>query len=364
MTAPKTFKRRECRPSLKPICRPGIKSIDDLRSHLQVALELEHSTIPPYLCALYSIHDGSNVTASKLIRSVVMEEMLHMVLAANLLNAIGGTPLVDDPAFIPEYPTFLPNSNDAFCVHLLPFGQEALATFLKIEKPEPLGDTPDPDHYSTIGEFYAGIWQGFEYLAGTEDSEGAIGAEALFVGDRTKQVHGDAWYYGGGGKPLEVFDMVTAKRAIAEITEQGEGYGHTLFDHDDQFGEPDELAHYFRFTEIAKERLFVTGDDPVRAEPTGGVLLVDWSARYPMMPDPKAEDFIDQPDVHELMVAFNKRYTALLRALHQAFNGNPAALMGAVPIMYDLKYRAQALMAIPSGRGDGTTVGPSFEYAP
>ena len=364
MTAPRTFALRRCRPSTTPICRPGIKTIDDLRNHLQVALELEHSTIPPYLCALYSIHDGANVTASKLIRSVVMEEMLHMVLAANLLNAIGGTPLVDDPAFIPEYPTFLPNSDDAFCVHLLPFGQEALEIFRRIEKPEKLSGTPHPDKYSTIGEFYAAIWQGFEYLAGTKDSKGAIGADALFVGDRTKQVHGDAWYYGGGGKPIEVFDMATARHAIDEITEQGEGYDHSLFDHDDQFGEANELAHYFRFTEIALERRFVSTDNPARAEPTGGVLLVDWSARYPMMPNPKAADFIDQPDVHAMMVAFNKQYTALLRALHEAFNGNPAALMGAVPIMYDLKYRAQALMAVPSGAADGTTVGPSFEYAP
>jgi hypothetical protein len=33
-----------------------------------------------------------------------------------------------------------------------------------------------------------------------------------------------------------------------------------------------------------------------------------------------------------------------------------------VPMMYDLKYRAQELMAVPSGHADGTTVGPSFEY--
>jgi len=44
------------------------------------------------------------------------------------------------------------------------------------------------------------------------------------------------------------------------------------------------------------------------------------------------------------------------------FNGAPARLVDAVPMMYDLKYRAQALMAIPTGRRDGLTVGPSFEY--
>nr|MCU0322110.1 ferritin-like protein [Chitinophagaceae bacterium] len=56
----------------------GIKTIDSLKKHLQVAIELEHSTIPPYLCALYSIKEGTNVAASQIIRSVVIEEMLHM----------------------------------------------------------------------------------------------------------------------------------------------------------------------------------------------------------------------------------------------------------------------------------------------
>ena len=51
--------------------RPGgplsgtITSIDGLRQHLQWALELEHSTIPPYLCALYSIEPAATRKPSK-----------------------------------------------------------------------------------------------------------------------------------------------------------------------------------------------------------------------------------------------------------------------------------------------------------
>ena len=350
MSAPKNF--------AKPTCRKGITTIDDLRCHLQVALELEHSTIPPYLCALYSIPDGSNVAAAAVIRSVVMEEMLHMVLAANLLNAIGGTPLVDDPAFIPEYPTFLPHSDETFKVHLLPFSRDAIEIFKRIERPTPLDAKPKADGYDTIGQFYAAIKKGFEDLAGAPG-----GHDALFTGDPARQVDGRSWYYGGGGEPIIVHDLASAIRAIDEITEQGEGFDHTLYDHDEQFGQVDELAHYFRFTEIAAERKF-DATDTVHGAPSGDILLVDWSARYPMMPDPKMDDFVGQPDVHAMLLAFNRQYTALLRALHDAFNGTPAALKGAVPIMYDLKYRAQALMAVPSGRGDGATVGPSFEYVP
>ena len=145
--------------------------------------------------------------------------------------------------------------------------------------------------------------------------------------------------------------------------EQGEGFDHTIFDHDEVFGQVDELAHYFRFAEIAAERRFVATDRP-HGEPTGATLLVDWEGRYPMMANPKMAKFTDQPDVHAMMVDFNTRYTALLRALHEGFNGTPAALMGAVPIMYEMKYLAQALMAVPSGRGDGSTAGPSFEFIP
>lgn len=42
-----------------------IASLESLREHLQWAIELEHSTIPPYLGALYSIEPGRNFEAAK-----------------------------------------------------------------------------------------------------------------------------------------------------------------------------------------------------------------------------------------------------------------------------------------------------------
>ena len=75
-----------------------------LQSLLQTAIEVEHSTIPAYLCALYSIKDGTNQAAAQIIKSVVLEEMLHMILAANVLNAIGGHPSINHQEFVPNYP--------------------------------------------------------------------------------------------------------------------------------------------------------------------------------------------------------------------------------------------------------------------
>jgi hypothetical protein len=344
--------------ALTPPLPPPISTPDSLKEHLQTALMIEHSTIPPYLCALYSIPNGANVAASTLIRSVVMEEMLHMVLAANLLNAIDGKPKVKDPAFIPTYPTYLPHSDKQFVVQLLPFGTDAIETFLKIEMPAPLGAPPQSGDFRTIAQFYAAIRQGFEYLCAQPGGE-----KKLFVGSASKQIDGSSWYYGGGGVPFAVHDLATALAAIDEITEQGEGYDHTLYDGDNRFGQVDELAHFFRFNEIRAGRRYQATDTP-NGYPTGAALVVDWSARFPMAPNPKASEYADRPEIHQLMVEFNQTYTKLLGALDTAFNGTPAELLKAVPLMYDLRYRAQTLMAIPSGRGDGTTVGPSFEFTP
>jgi hypothetical protein len=71
------------------------KDLDWLKASLQAALELELSTLPPYLCGLWSITDKTH-PVRKLIRTIVLEEMLHMGLACNMLTAIGGTPEIVD----------------------------------------------------------------------------------------------------------------------------------------------------------------------------------------------------------------------------------------------------------------------------
>ena len=82
-----------------------------LREHLQTAIEIEWSTIPPYLCALWSLADGPNEYVAGNVEEVAMEEMLHLTLACNLLNAIGGRPrLVPDPVTqLPQPPSSPPS---------------------------------------------------------------------------------------------------------------------------------------------------------------------------------------------------------------------------------------------------------------
>ncbi|MBE9211043.1 hypothetical protein IQ244_32075 [Nostoc sp. LEGE 06077] len=79
--------------------------MDWLKSSLNAAIELELATLPPYLCAWWSIKD-LGASAAGLIRSILMEEMLHMGLVANMLTTIGGTPRIS--TVLPSYPSPLP----------------------------------------------------------------------------------------------------------------------------------------------------------------------------------------------------------------------------------------------------------------
>jgi Ferritin-like len=331
-----------------------IHTLKSLHEHLQWALELEHSTIPPYLCALYSLHEGSNAGAAQALRAVVMEEMLHMVLVANVLNAVGGEPKVDHPKFVPEYPTTLPHSDGSITLHLQPFSPAALDTFLAIERPKKPHAKPEAHRYHSIGQFYDAIEDGLKRLSRE------LGESALFSGSALRQVDPTHWYYGGGGAPVLVSDLKSALVALDEIKSQGEGLSHSIFDGDAPL-QPEELAHYFRFEQLRLGRYYQAKDTP-RSGPTGPLLPVDWAAVHPMRIDPKAAAYRDQPEVHAALLAFNQAYSSMLRLMHQAFNGQPALLFNAVPAMYTLKYQAIALMKVPSAPGGKETVGPSFEY--
>src|SRR3954466_7119129 len=88
----------------------GAQYRSELYIWLQKAIELEHSTIPPYLTAMFSLKPGTNDEIARLIRSIVQEEMLHMTIVGNILIAIGGRPAINVAGFIPKYPGSLPMS--------------------------------------------------------------------------------------------------------------------------------------------------------------------------------------------------------------------------------------------------------------
>ena len=83
-------------------------TIEKLRQNLQTALEIEHATIPTYLTALATIKTSYNTEVQAIFKQIILQEMLHLALAANMLNAIGGEPVLFSKNFLPLYPTALP----------------------------------------------------------------------------------------------------------------------------------------------------------------------------------------------------------------------------------------------------------------
>jgi len=317
-----------------------------LRDHLQTAIEIEWSTIPPYLCALWSLGDVHNRLAATCLREVVMEEMLHLTLVANILNALDRDPRIG-PGTVPRYPGPLPHSDRSFEVSLLPFCPEALETFRRIEHPALIGAPPQPGRWTTIAQFYEAL----------RDAVDRIGADPkLWSGDRARQVR-RAQYYGGGGEVIEVHGREAALEAIDIIIEEGEGFAGGITGGGHLLGEPEELAHYYRFDELARGRRYVLGDSP--SHPTGAPILLDYGAVAPMRPNPRAEDYPPDSELRAMTEECDATYARLLGRLQAAFTGRPDELADAVLDMWALEYQAIALMRIPVGDGEHTA-GPAF----
>lgn len=344
-----------------------ITTVERLREYLYAAMQLEHATIPPYLTALYSIRPGTNSDAYHIIRVVAVEEMLHLTLAANMLNAVGGSPDLTAPGFVPNYPAFLPDGETDFQVSRLRFSREWVQNVLQIERPrETLGEQsllvrrsalkaqrllvvpsePSMQYYS-IGEFYAEIGRGFRYL------HKEMG-DALFSGDPAHQVTKE-YFYSGGGECIAVTDLASAEAAIRLISEQGEGYGGRIY------GEQRELAHYYRFEQLMLGRYYLTGDEP--GQPTGPAFSVDWDSSYPIKQDARLADYPAGSELSDAAIAFNHAYADFLRLLTEAFTGRPDLLIEAVTVMFRLRDLMTQLIHNPIPGLDGVNAAPTFEMA-
>lgn len=348
---------------LSPEAALAKEPTEHLRDLLQVALQVEFSTIPPYLTAMYSIRDKTS-WAYQLIRSVAMEEMLHLNLVSNMLNAVGGTPTLvlneGNMVFPPRYPAHLSDQAEgggAYLQLMAASPQMIRETFMKIEQPAQPDAPPQATEFSTIGQLYQAIKILFETYEGPYDTAN----------------QSCDWNFGNnGGTVIEVADRTTAIQAINEIVEQGEGadltqdidtsryqktqpwgqyeyygprsdgtYGPIL-------GTPLELSHYFKFKAIAD------GTTPL-------------PATYPMAANPTVENFVN-PLAKELGELFNFFYSLLVDELQEALRGNREKFFtSVVPLMrVALPVLATQLMQTPFHDRAYTSVdptaGPPFRY--
>jgi len=340
----------------------------ELFEMLQKAVDLEFTTIPPYLIAALSIHKDANRESFSIIHSVYMEEMLHIILAANTLNAIGGS-VKFGKENMPSFPLTIDFKgenfrNREFEISLERFSKDAVYTFMQIELPDywPEDDEPETRQVEipgyTIGEFYELI------KTKLTDLSNEIGEENLFIGKPEYQVPLD-FYWSGGGKPVLVKNLKDALEAMDVIIDQGEGASVIHLDDGDSefFDQKNEVPHYFRFNEIYVGRRYKIDDDPL-LPPTGEPFPVDYTKVYPIKSNCKSSDFIGTPKLQELNTEFNTHYTTMQIGMEQAFSGDPKALYRAIMNdMHKMASIATEMFSIPiEGDPDNLNGAPSFEW--
>ncbi|MCX2729273.1 ferritin-like protein [Saccharopolyspora sp. NFXS83] len=329
--------------------------LPQLRHFLQAALQIELTTIPLYLTAMYSIRPGANEESFYVMRSVVLEEMLHMTLAANLINALGGKPILDKVRNIPHYPAKAPYSAESVAPFpLRHFSPEALDMFIAIESP-PYGKPHWDDRgWHTIGQFYGIIDRGLRNLVERE------GEKAVFLGEHARQVGPDD-FYNSGGEAFAVTDLASARKAIEVIVEEGEGLDESIFSRDDRlFDEQRQEAHYFRFRQIRHARRYGPHDTP-SDRPSGAPIEVDWSAAYAFKPGAMNLQDPRMASAKKLIDGFNAQYTGLIKGLNQAFNGQPQVLRDAIPAMLELRYLAEEIHRTPHPLHEGLHLHPTYQ---
>jgi hypothetical protein len=332
---------------------------DDLRAALQNAIRLEHSTIPPYLTALATLSGSSESVkyARQAITDIVVEEMLHMTLACNILNAIGGHPVIADPDFVPKYPCEPPMGIAGdLVVHLRRYSKALVEdTFMKIEEPEIPVDIPvrqpaiaaAAEEPLTIGQFYAGI------------RARIAGHAELFTGDPALQVSG---LFFDEGEDIRVTDVDSALLAIETIVEQGEGTPKSPLDLQK------DIAHYYSFQQFSKGMRIV--EDPashfkVSFDPDQPITIDDTADVIQMVDDPPTVTYDDADwRAERLCAEADESYTKILRALHRGFNGEPDKVEDAVGAMYEFKTILGELLQqrLTAGPLAGQYAGPRFRY--
>ncbi len=323
--------------------QPNARDLDWLKSSLQAAIELELATLPPYLCAMWSIRDTAAGSPGKvvydLIDSVVRQEMTHMGLVCNLLTGIGGKPkIVEGYVENIAYPGPLPGGvRPQLNVYLSgltkPFLHDVM---MQIEFPEN-GPVPitSAQTFPTIGDFYDAIQDAFASLAPTIDTAAQLNSPLVQV--------------------APIVDLAGAAAAITLIKSQGEGSSDSPFD-------GPELAHYYRFAELYVGAKLI-------ASPGGGFAFHGDPIPFPdtltMAPVPKGGYVNAAANVAALLDTFNGIYSSMLDNLDKAWQTtDTSALKAAVTSMRQLRPAARNILQQPlPGAVDGF-YGPDFRYIP
>ena len=303
------------------------RDIQWIRGALQTAVTIEHATMPIYSAAMYSL-ELQNYPAYNTLRSVLMEEMLHMAAAANMLAGLGARPRIKslDPTSLSRgLPGNVAPGLRARCARL---SRRQLDAFMRIEAPQNLllGETAVGDcitEFPTIGAFYQAIQ---DAIVTNADAVVAAARGPM----RANQVGGNLGY--ACIDPDSRQDLIEQfLSSIDLIRDQGEGSGSTR---NAGAASDEELSHYARFAELRYGRRY-TGPgssqddtdiaegqrrhfqgDPVTWPRVINMLAVpDDGYRAVLQRDPA------RAEVQQALLDFDQSYTRMLQALDDCWNG-------------------------------------------
>ena len=336
------------------------------------ASEIEHTLMCTYLYAAFSLKQAGGPFSAreaeaigrwrKEILAVATEEMVHLLLVANLSIALGGRPHFGRPNF-PVAAGYFPSG---VVVKLTPFNMETLDHFVFLERPRGVhhadgegfdaeadyerreahhGLMPSIQDYNTIGRLYDALRTNLSAAARR------IGEGALFIGPIGGQVGPDVVNVEG----VRTIDtLASALEAIDTIVDQGEGSSRDRED-----------SHYQRFVRMRQEYRAIGVANP-RFAPA-------WpAAESPVMrqpPEPDDKVFVDDPTAARVLDLANAIYGLILRLLVQSFGRQgPSArqvqernMTAAIDLMHLLGRVSSSLATLPaSSSKPGVNAGMSF----
>jgi len=304
-----------------------VRDVQWIKESVQAAIDLELSTIPPYLCALWSIETTGVVR--DVVLQVVRDEMGHLGLMCNLLKGLGVSPQI--VAAVPKYPGPLPGGvRPDLTIYLSGLTQDFVRdVMMQIEKPETPITVEALGPFPSIGRFYEAL------AAALDDQKPPL----TTAGQLTSSF---------GVSVLKTID--DALKAIERIREQGEGTSTTATS-------GGKLAHYYRFEQISLGQTII--ENPP-GKLTKGPPPIPFPTTLPMGKVPFGGWPDRDPDRKGTLKAFNDLYRSVLTDLEKAWGaeGKPA-LTRAIETMLKMEGPAKALMNVklPSGTEN---YGPDF----
>ncbi|TAK76861.1 MAG: hypothetical protein EPO16_06510 [Dehalococcoidia bacterium] len=342
---------------------------------LTEAAELEHEILCCYLFATFSMKDDTSegISAEQLdlvrdwrraLGEIVVQEMIHLSTACNLLTAVGGAPQLRRPN-LPTSPRAYP---PGFELRLAPFSVDAVDQFVMLERPEALARTEDyrasavsldslgdifssERNFQTVGELYRGIEDGITYLSQK------LGEAELFVGPPAAQTAEQFFSLPG---LIPVHDLKSALAAINVIVEQGEGASADVED-----------SHYRRFLRMREEF-----GEALKADPSflpGRPVLTNPYAMTPTdVADVAAVNMVDDPTAVDLCNVFDGCYELMVQVLGRLFvhaeeaDSQLTVLADiAVSLMIEvIQPLGNAITELPAGPSHpGLRAGPSFRLS-